>query len=227
MRARHALATWQLRSTPSSGQVYQATKYLQQAVALNPRSAICYQALGVALIRAGESSAAESALRHAASLAPSNGHVLHALASCRARQGDAEGAFRIFEEGIASRPADGALYTAYAREVLAGTPDRARGEEAALAVVARGTRAAPSHAPCWQMVGVLEARRGNLSAARRAFQHGIWADPLDRTQVRFSPRAAAVPRVPSAHFAPPPATRPLRRHSSGKPGRSWSTAPAT
>lgn len=167
IQARRSLAHTQLRL----GQPSQALSTLQPALVRGGGGAEEHALAGEAQLLLGDSQAAETSFKRAASLAPDNVRVRTALALSALARGEASSAFSELDSLAAQGPdatADLALISARLK----------RNEtELALAAAQNLLRKQPQNAAAAHMVGRLQLLKRDRTAARQAFEQALKIDP--------------------------------------------------
>jgi Flp pilus assembly protein TadD len=106
------------------GELVEARRLLERAVALDPAHVNALVSLGVAALRAGDPTSAQSPLEQALALSPGNPYALRALGQAQLMRNDPEGALPFPRQAADTPPGDPITLYALAQALMAlDTPE--------------------------------------------------------------------------------------------------------
>ena len=156
----------------AAGQVPLAITHLHRAIGLMPAATMFHHNLGLALQLQTRDAEAMAAFRRAAVLDPQNAEALAHLGQLLATHGEQREAWQCYERAAAAH-ADPVLAALHRAEVLVQQGEAAAAETRLTEAIA----ANPTSDVAWQVLGVLQQRRGRFDEATASFERAIECQP--------------------------------------------------
>jgi uncharacterized caspase-like protein/Flp pilus assembly protein TadD len=201
----------QARAHIAANEIPQAIEGLNRSLAIDPEFACSYNALGVALARAGRMDESRRAFETAAHLTPEWALPPLEIARQLINAGDLRGAVPHLEKAAKLNPKSVGIYWSLARvhRLLANRQDFPRVADATIAIDR-------NYAPIYAEIGLFHESLGDRVKAAQAYDSYLLLAPnfVDSTEVRNRLRAIRAPQAaaPPARKLPPT----LRREGEKK-----------